>query len=142
MPTSDEVSFIDANILVYAAMEDAPQSNACRSLLSSDRPLCLSPQVFADFYSVVTSPKRVSAPFTAAEAVDFIIQLLPRVEVLPLQSGAVLRWMKLALEGGVTGADVFDLQIIATMLEQGVTQIYTYNRGDFAGFAELTVLTP
>ena len=53
MPTSDEVSFIDANILVYAAMEDAPQS-----------------------------------------------------------------------------------------LEQGVTQIYTYNRGDFAGFAELTVLTP
>ncbi len=39
-------------------------------------------------------------------------------------------------------AGVFDLQIIATMLANGVQRIYTFNPADFQIFAELTVVTP
>jgi predicted nucleic acid-binding protein len=42
----------------------------------------------------------------------------------------------------VEGAGVFDLQIVATMLANGVQRIYTFNRGDFQVFAELTVVAP
>jgi hypothetical protein len=42
----------------------------------------------------------------------------------------------------VTGADVFDLQLIATMLANDVSRIYTFNGSDFAAFPELAVLTP
>jgi predicted nucleic acid-binding protein len=41
----------------------------------------------------------------------------------------------------VTGGDVFDLQILATMQANGIQRIYTFNTGDFE-VAELAVLTP
>jgi predicted nucleic acid-binding protein len=40
------------------------------------------------------------------------------------------------------GAGVFDLQIVATMLANGVQHVYTFNPWDFRVFAELTVVTP
>lgn len=52
------------------------------------------------------------------------------------------RWIELAEKHKVTGADVFDLQLVATMLQNGVRRIYTYNRGDFEVFDELEVVTP
>ena len=40
------------------------------------------------------------------------------------------------------GADVFDLQLVATMLANGVSRIYTFNGADFESFSELAVITP
>jgi predicted nucleic acid-binding protein len=42
----------------------------------------------------------------------------------------------------VTGGDVFDLQIVATMQANGVQRIYTFNTADFEVFTELSVVTP
>jgi predicted nucleic acid-binding protein len=42
----------------------------------------------------------------------------------------------------VTGGDVFDLQLVATMQANDVHRIYTFNTQDFEVFAELTVVTP
>jgi predicted nucleic acid-binding protein len=42
----------------------------------------------------------------------------------------------------VTGGDVFDLQLAATMLANDVPRIYTFNREDFEVFPELAVVTP
>jgi predicted nucleic acid-binding protein len=142
MTTTDERSLVDANVLVYAATPAAPQYLACRALLESGAKLCVSPQVFAEFYSVVTNPRRVTAPFTPAEAKAFIGVLLPRLDVVPMLGTVVARWADLAEKHGVTGADVFDLQLVATMMESGIYRIYTYNRGDFEPFTELEVITP
>lgn len=142
MTTADERSLVDANILIYAASPAVPQYQASRGLLESDTKLCVSPQVFAEFYSVVTNPRRVTVPFTPAEARAFIGALLPRLDVLPMIGAVVVRWVELAEKHGVTGADVFDVQLVATMLENDVRRIYTYNRGDFEPFGELEVVTP
>ncbi|MDQ6758521.1 MAG: PIN domain-containing protein [Acidobacteriota bacterium] len=137
-----ERSLVDANILVYAATLAAPQYLASRAVLESGINLCISPQVFAEFYSVVTNSKRVTAPFSPAEAGAFIYALLPRFEVLPMFGAVITRWAELAEKHSVRGADVFDLQLVATMLENGVRRIYTYNRSDFQLFNEIEVLTP
>jgi len=42
----------------------------------------------------------------------------------------------------VTGADIYDLQIVATMQASGIQRIYTFNSADFAVFSELAVVTP
>jgi predicted nucleic acid-binding protein len=42
----------------------------------------------------------------------------------------------------VTGGDVFDLQIIATMQANDIRRIYTFNTRDFETFAELAVVAP
>jgi predicted nucleic acid-binding protein len=42
----------------------------------------------------------------------------------------------------VTGGDVLDLQIVATMQANGVQRIYTFNTADFAVFPETLNVTP
>jgi predicted nucleic acid-binding protein len=138
----DERALVDANILVYAASPSALQHQASRSLLESDVRLCLAPQVLAEFYAVVTDRRRVTIPFTPTEARTFISELIARMEVLSVPPSVVSRWIELALQHGVKGAGVFDLQLAATMLVNGVSRIYTYNGSDFESLTELSVLTP
>ena len=38
--------------------------------------------------------------------------------------------------------EIFDLQLVATMLSNQVSRIYTFNRDDFLKFTELEVLEP
>jgi predicted nucleic acid-binding protein len=113
-----------------------------RNLLDSDLPLCVAPQVLAEFYAVATDRRRVTVPFTPTEAGAFITELVSRVEVLSVPASVVNRWIKLAEQHAVSGSDVFDVQLAATMLENGISRIYTYNRIDFERFAELHVLAP
>jgi predicted nucleic acid-binding protein len=42
----------------------------------------------------------------------------------------------------VTGPEIFDLQIVATMKANDIRTIYTFNAGDFEVFPELTVIVP
>jgi hypothetical protein len=50
--------------------------------------------------------------------------------------------MRLVQRHPVAGANVFDLQIVATMQANGINRIYTFNSDDFKVFSELVVLTP
>jgi predicted nucleic acid-binding protein len=85
-------------------------------------------------------PKAVSA----AEAVRILstILALPGLQILPMPAQVVAGWVHLLGRRAVEGAGVFDLQIIATMLANGVQRIYTFNPADFQVFAELTVVAP
>jgi hypothetical protein len=42
----------------------------------------------------------------------------------------------------VAGAKVFDVQLVAVMLANGVDSIYTFNVADFQSFGAVRVLTP
>jgi predicted nucleic acid-binding protein len=57
--------------------------------------------------------------------------------VLPTPARAVAGWMKLLQRHPVTGGDIFDLQIVATMQANGMQRIYTFNGDDFRVFPEL-----
>ena len=50
--------------------------------------------------------------------------------------------MQLLQRHPVTGGDVFDLQIVATMQANSIFRIYTFNGADFQLFPELQVLSP
>jgi len=78
--TEGERSLVDTNILVYSASPAAVQYQASRALLESEIRLCVAPQVLAEFYAVVTNPRRVTAPFSPSEARAFINELAPRLE--------------------------------------------------------------
>jgi predicted nucleic acid-binding protein len=148
MTMSVEPGLLDANILAYAFNADAPQHVASRSLVESARDpnatLYVTSQILCEFYSVITNPRRVVVASSSAQAWKIISALLvlPGLSVLPIPAQAVAGWMDLLKRRPVTGSDVFDLQIVATMLANGVHRIYTYNSGDFGVFPELTVVSP
>jgi predicted nucleic acid-binding protein len=67
---------------------------------------------------------------------------LPGLQVLPTPARAVAGWMRLLQRRPVTGANIFDLQIVATMQANGINRIYTFNSDDFIVFSELVVSIP
>jgi len=139
---------VDANVLVYALYRDTPQHVASRSFLERARrgelTLCLTSQVLAEFFAIVTSPKRVSNPRTPAEAVAAIEAMLaiPGVAMLPVPSDVTSRWLDMLGQHPVRGGAIFDLQLTATVAANGVERICTFNREDFEGFPGLQILTP
>jgi toxin-antitoxin system PIN domain toxin len=148
MTISPELAMVDTNVLVYAYYEDTPQYPAAFPLLDraqeADAALCVSPQVLAEFYAVITNPRRVSAPFSSDEALAELekIRALPGLTLLPVPLDMVDRWIALLREHAVTGRHIFDAQLVATMLGNGITRLYTFNRTDFERFPGIEVLTP
>ena len=101
-------------------------------------------QVLAEFFSIITSPKRVSIARTPQEALE-AVELLSSLDVVTVLSSPATvpaLWVELLRRRPVSGGRVFDLQLIATMSANNVRTIYTYNRRDFELFAELDVRTP
>jgi predicted nucleic acid-binding protein len=112
-----EPGILDANVLAYAVNADAPQPAASRALLeaASDPSITL----------YVTLRRRYCASFIRSSP-----------------TRAVAGWMQLLRRHPVTGGDVFDLQIVATMQANGIQRIYTFNGADFEVFSELAVVAP
>ena len=117
-----------------------------RALLDAARDssttLYVTSQILCEFYSIVTNARRVPRPRSPDNARRAISGLLTFLDVLPVPARAVEGWLDLLRRHPVTGGDVFDLQIVATMQANGIQRIYTFNTGDFALFPELVVVTP
>jgi predicted nucleic acid-binding protein len=145
---SPEPGVLDANVLAYAVDVNAPQRAASRALLeAASDPLVtlyVTSQILCEVYSVITNPRRVAAVSSPTEALRIISAMLalPGLQVLPTPARAVAGWIRLLQRHPVTGANVFDLQIVATMQANGINRIYTFNSDDFKVFPELVVLTP
>ena len=106
--------------------------------------LCFTSQTLAEFFSIVTSARRVSDPRTPQEAVGAIqsILALPGATLLPVPSDVTSRWLDLVSRHPVRAGAIFDLQLIATIMANGIEQICTFNRQDFEGFPAVPYLTP
>lgn len=143
---SVERGIVDANVLVYAFNADAPQHLDSRRLLDEARgsgvTLYVTSQILCEFYSIVTNGRRVAKPRATADAIAAIVGLLSFLHVLPIPVRAVEGWLELLRRRPVTGGDVFDLQLAATMLANGVPRIYTFNITDFESFTEIIASTP
>lgn len=145
---SEELAMVDANILVYAFYDRSEYYAACSTLLHQSQggilSLCITSQVLAEFYAVITDSRRVTEPYEPKEALDVIGDLLsmPGMSLLSPPVDVVNRWITLARNHTPTRGAIFDFQLAATMLGNGVRRIYTFDRTHFERFEELEVLTP
>jgi predicted nucleic acid-binding protein len=120
--TESESALLDANVLVYAFDRESPHYASARSLLEwaaePDAGLCVVPQVLAEFYAVVTSPRRVEHPKTPVEVLGLFEELraLPGLALRDVPADLVDRWTALVRRRPVAGPCIFDLVLVGTML--------------------------
>ena len=118
--SSNQLAVVDTNVLVYALFEEAEQFEASSLLLlhakQDQHGLCVTPQVMAELYAVITAPKRVSAPFTPAEAITTIRTLSASLVMLPIPPDVTERWMTLVKQQPVIGANIFDVRVLTRLL--------------------------
>jgi predicted nucleic acid-binding protein len=139
---------MDTNLLVYYHQELSPFHPKAKALLEEGRkgkiPLCICPQVLMEFYATTTNPKRVTDPVSPDVALQeiekyykrrWIAKIHPREETLAITIDLLKKYP-------VKQMEIFDLQLVATMLSNRVRRIYTFNRDDFLKYAEIEVMEP
>jgi predicted nucleic acid-binding protein len=121
----------------------------CRKQLSKkgfkgQLPLCICPQVLIEFYSTITNPRRVTHPVSAAKGIAEVEKLAATKSIRKIHptEDTLARTIKLLRKYKVTQLETFDLHLVATMLSNGVTRIYTFNQNDFLKFTEIETMMP
>jgi predicted nucleic acid-binding protein len=113
---SVEPGIIDANVLVYSMDADAPQHAASRALPEAARnplaTLYVTPQILCEFYSIVTNPRRVPKPRSAADALAVLSGLLAFLHVLPIPVHTMEELLSLLRRRTVTGGDIPSLRLL------------------------------
>lgn len=106
---------------------------------------CITPQVLYEFYANLTGPKAPSplTPTQAAREVENYFRTRRIAKIYP-QRRTTLTVLRLVQTYNLTRQDIFDATLVAVMLDNSVTQIYTENEADFAKFSAegLTVVNP
>jgi predicted nucleic acid-binding protein len=98
---SRDPTLLGTNVLIDALYKDSDHHPAARALLDQakqeDAGFCITPQVLAEFYAVVTHPRRVTHPKSPEEALNAIGAFLamPGMSLLLIPPDIVSRWMEL-----------------------------------------------
>jgi len=149
MNTSDNRALVDTNVLVYAADTASSFHEPSRQLrdrgFRGEIPLVVTPQVLMEFFAVITSPRRVTTPRSPEEAraeVEKYARTVNMLKIYPDSTALEHTIELLQRHPQVARQEVFDLFLVATMMANGVTRIYTYNQQHFTRFAGIEVLTP
>lgn len=137
---------IDANILVYAVDEDAPQHARAKAFLeehlNGDRRIGLPWQSLTAFLRITTHPRVMSAPLSGSDAAGFVTDWLnaPAAWLPETTSKTWPILLGLIDTHGVTGNLVPDAQLAALAIQHGVPVASADS--DFALFPEVVWLNP
>ena len=145
-----EFALLDSNVLVYADQRADERHAAAKTLRDRGQqgeiPLCVTHQVLNEFFAVITSRGRggVTNPVTDDVAWAEVEKYLQSDTIITISPTATTyeRLGELFRAYRPTGRRIFDLYLVATMLDNGITKIYTYNTKHFAHIAEIEVLDP
>ena len=143
--SADSLALVDTNVLVYAVDDGAPQHSAAKAFydraVAGDVALCVSPQILFEYVSVVTNAKRVMVPSTADEAWADVEAFVAAFQVIVPAPGYLDRVRAIAKNLRIGGAHVFDLVHAQTALDNGVSEVYTYDQG-FPVLPGIVIKTP
>ncbi len=145
---TSEYRGLDTNILVFADDASNTYHAAAKHVLEAvflgETKACLSPQVLAEYYSVITSPKRVRSPLSPEEAkgrILFLNQSRILKKIHPKRS-TLKRSVEHCAQHGIRSAQLFDILYAQTLLDNGVRTLLTQNTKDFRTFENLNVQNP
>ena len=130
----------DTNVLLGFSYRADPRYRivrpTVRELLANGHQLQTASQNFAEFWNVSTRPTNRNGFGQMPLEADRILQHLERLfPLLPDSPDVYPEWRRLAVDYGVSGVQVHDARLVATMLVHDVTHILTFNTQDFIRYA-------
>ena len=143
--TSDSVALVDTNILVYSYNQLSPNYEKAKRFLEEDISngnLVTSLQNLVEYYSVITNPKtpgHLSDTNLAKIQIEKWLGIFPKILVPQTQTATTIS--ALLKRFPVKGADIHDVHLAATMMDNNVKTIYTADDKIFRQF-KLKVINP
>lgn len=145
MPTESEGIFIDTNVLIYSTFPDFEPEKHARSfetlnqLLQAGTPLFVSSQILREFFAISTNGSIFKKPLNHKQAVGKIQEFLKRFTLILEKETTIQILMELVEKHAVLRHKVHDLNIAATMIDHGISQLLTYNKKDFKRIRSITL---
>lgn len=136
----------DANIILYAYNEDAPQHSAAKKWLEEQLSLPvsfgLSWQVITAFLRISTNSRAFPQPFDLQEAIEIVDEwiALPNIEIITPTENHWTIFQTLIIEGQTKAALMMDAHLAALAIEHGATLATTDS--DFSKFSGLKIINP
>jgi toxin-antitoxin system PIN domain toxin len=138
---------IDTNLLVYAF--NVPDSHhaiakqTLETLLTQKEQVAFTDIVLFEFISQATRIGSPGVSPSAAQAVAALENWLsaPNVKVIRNSPQSFKTFVKLCERTGRTGQEIYDAQIAAICIDNGVTEFITNDKG-FEKFTELRIRNP
>ena len=102
--------------------------------------LYISRQVLREFFAISTNPKFFDEPLTTDEACQLLSDFSQAFCVLddaqiPLLNSLLTKYQ-------INKQKVHDTNLVATMIQSGISNLYTFNIKDFKLFTEINLLKP
>jgi predicted nucleic acid-binding protein len=138
----------DTNIFLRLAIHNDAQRpatlNAVRLLRARNEIICFTPQILGEFWNVCTRPPAARGGFgLSIEQTEKKARLIEKhFRLLPDTLQTFQAWRRLVFDRSVSGVQVHDAKIAASMLTYGVTHLLTFNIRDFQRFGNVTVVAP
>lgn len=136
--------FLDTNVLIYHtfALFDSDKHRAVKQQFAEfekvQTNICISRQVLREFFAISTNPKFFDEPLTTAEACQ-MMQSFCNVFVV-LEDAEITLLTALLAEYNISKQKVHDTNLVATMIQANIDQLYTFNTKDFQAFKEITLI--
>jgi len=139
---------IDSNIPVYvlnkSSLYHEESKGVIDKILEDEIKAFLTPQILFEVFAVITDSKKFPAPFDPAIAFSLIENNFLN-DKFPLIHPKETTWKKtfdLVRKYQISSSDIFDVTLVATMLDNDVYSIITYDLTHFQKFSFLEVIHP
>ncbi len=143
----DRALMVDTNVLVYAALPQAPLHGVAQAALHIARdagtPLWISRQIIREYirsFLGITAQARV--PILSPDVAEAVRRLTHLFSVADETDAVTARLIRLVETVPMGGAIIHDANIVASMQAYGVERLLTHNGGDFARFSALITVVP
>lgn len=138
---------VDTNILLRSVEPLHPHYSAAvgavSRLLADSTPVYFTLQNIAEFWNVATRPKdknglglTIPAALAEVEKIESLLMLLPDTPAVYAE------WKRIVMDHNVSGVQVHDARLVATMKTHGVTGLLTFDVGDFSRYTDIQVTHP
>ena len=139
------VYLVDTNILIRLSDRRDPNHQIARTALKKLRgeghQLHISPQNCAEFWNVITRPAERNGLGFTPENADRVLKLMERLfSLLEDVPEVYSEWRRLVVDNNVSGVQVHDARLVATMKTHEITHILTFNTPDFVRYAQIGIV--
>jgi predicted nucleic acid-binding protein len=142
-----EFVLLDSNVLIRWAQRETPSFRivgmAIKQLMRSRVEPCYTSQNLGEFWNVLTRPAdRNGFGFSPAVADVRAREIESPFRLLPDSAAVHIEWRRLLVAHNISGVQVHDARLVASMHVHGVNRILTFNTKDFARFKDISAIHP
>ncbi len=140
--TDASALFIDTNILVYANIKESPfhkrALQALQAAHQNQRPLWLSRQVLREYLVTMTHPQTFGS-LSQEMVLNQVMQFSQSFYVADDTPAVTQHLLSLIQQYRISGKQIHDANIVATMMDNDITCLLTHNTKDFSRFKAITI---